>query len=212
MDIGDIIERVRKSIKPTSMVAELRDGSRKPLTLASGRARWVALARVLEALDWRAIECFGRDGGLLDIIRSDDGDDGDDGDTGVGETLAPVPMPLTPQGEIGTIIVSAVTQVLDRWNGTFGPALHAMSEVQRLTAERLARLEGEREEREERARMEAQVAAETAKLEHAEDGEGNGHDRLVGKIIEVAGPELVRAAMSKLAGRTTPELPPGSPS
>ena len=66
-----VVGRIRRQIKPESVVAIKPDGQRVTLGLGQLKTKWARLAGLLDGMDWAKLECYDGTGALLSTIEPD---------------------------------------------------------------------------------------------------------------------------------------------
>lgn len=82
-----VVDRIRRNVKPDSVVAIKPDGTKLPLGLGQLKTRWARLAALLDSMEWTALECYDHTGALLVTINAD-ADDTDEPVTVVEDPMA----------------------------------------------------------------------------------------------------------------------------
>jgi len=67
-----IVDRVRRTVKPETVIAVQPDGTRVPLGIGHLKTRWKRLADLLDSMEWAELECYDATGARIATIPADD--------------------------------------------------------------------------------------------------------------------------------------------
>jgi hypothetical protein len=85
-----VVDRIRRTVKPETVIAVTPDGTKVPLGLGQLKTRWARLANLLDGMEWARLECHDAQGNLTATIPADD-----DVDAAAALTDDPVASQLT---------------------------------------------------------------------------------------------------------------------
>jgi len=97
----EIIDRLRRHVKPESVVAIKPDGQRVTLGIGQLKTKWSRLARLLEGMEWAKLECYDGTGALLSTVEPGEDDKEN-------EALTVVEDPVAGQVKVWTAFMDQV--------------------------------------------------------------------------------------------------------